>query len=706
MAVKYRGVGIVRWLAKDGEPGKDGKDYEWVFKRTELNIKPSRPRSEPFTDNFVDTANGWTDDPTGVSEYYKFEWASKRVRIAGEWGSFSEPALWAKWSDDGKDGDPGLPGDDGIIRFASTVFRRSDIRLTSNDKPSGGTYLNPEPNRDLNGNIIWHDGIPEGEEMLWASTRIFSSNPAEQSTWSTPTLMSDSPDFEIIYSSSISQPEPPVNTHPYPISTEWSSVASIDTIWMATSRKSRGVWSNWYVVKIKGETGEKGELGAEGPMGDGIESVIISYALHTNGTQHPTAESSWEETIPNPLTKEMYLWTRTVTSYRVKENTTAYTVTYIPKDGEKGDPGEVGSTAIAYTTGEWDFKKVYTRTEKAYPIVTYLKENNKPIHYYKDNIGTIKFDKFVPSLIPGVYNYHLNDIVWFSEFGVSGIFRSKRNNNNYSPNQIAGWANVTHLFTPNNSNEWVKVKDYEMVITEALIANFGKIGGAVFTGSKMMSEKGIDNNGNVSYDYKDYPDNFTPNIEFDFMEGMLKFGKNIRFGHSEGFSVMEFYDNDGKLLYDLGPTGISKIRTTDNSFTEVSLIPLNQTTFKNALESPNAQSIYKNSASTLPTKYYRFTSGKNATGALTDPLNNGKLFKSASTSSGIIPNGVYIDQSAGLLFLLDTEDGRNLIGLPGQSPYNESIVATNPLYNKTLTLYFDGKKDSEVIAYWNGYLIQ
>ena len=34
---------------------------------------------------------------------------------------------------------------------------------------------------------------------------------------------------------------------------------------------------------------------------------------------------------------------------------------------------------------------------------------------------------------------------------------------------------------------------------------------------------------------------------------------NIRFGLKNGYAVMEYYDNDGQLLYDLGPNGISEI---------------------------------------------------------------------------------------------------------------------------------------------------
>lgn len=52
-------------------------------------------------------------------------------------------------------------------------------------------------------------------------------------------------------------------------------------------------------------------------------------------------------------------------------------------------------------------------------------------------------------------------------------------------------------------------------------------------------------------------------IQDGIMEVLGRFGMaNIRFGvNNEGFAVMQYYDNNGNLLYDLGPSGIGELQT-------------------------------------------------------------------------------------------------------------------------------------------------
>ena len=102
----------------------------------------------------------------------------------------------SSWENVGK-----IKGDDGISLFKSTAFARS------NEKPQfpmGGDWENPIPtNTDAEGNLIWYDGIPDGEEIIWSTTRMFSYKNTElESNWSTPVKMADTVDFEVIYGTS------------------------------------------------------------------------------------------------------------------------------------------------------------------------------------------------------------------------------------------------------------------------------------------------------------------------------------------------------------------------------------------------------------------------------------------------------------------------------------------------------------------------
>ena len=98
-----------------GERGIDGDGIQYVFKRftteqTSLSA-PTRPSAPNEGGEWI--PSGWTDDPQGVTETYKYEYVSTIKRVNGVWGLFETPALWAKWSADGKDGTNGKDGKDG-----------------------------------------------------------------------------------------------------------------------------------------------------------------------------------------------------------------------------------------------------------------------------------------------------------------------------------------------------------------------------------------------------------------------------------------------------------------------------------------------------------------------------------------------------------------------------------------------------------------
>ena len=100
-----------KWLVMVRD-GSDGKDYEWVYCRTKVEVAPAQPYSDPDTDGYVPPT--WTDDPVGISEEYRYEWACKRVKTSGKWGDWSNVALVFRYADKGKDGKDGANGKDGL----------------------------------------------------------------------------------------------------------------------------------------------------------------------------------------------------------------------------------------------------------------------------------------------------------------------------------------------------------------------------------------------------------------------------------------------------------------------------------------------------------------------------------------------------------------------------------------------------------------
>lgn len=183
----------------------------------------------------------------GLTSTYRYVYATPSRGVVP-----TNPTYWQILAE-GQKGDKGDDGADGIdglspnTAYKSTVFKRSNTAPTT---PTGGSYANPVPTG-------WSDGVPSGEEKLWASTRIFSSDglDPQQASWTTPRQMTDTADFDVEFSS-VDNPSAP-SGHPN-TNSQWTNTASKATIWMATAVKNNGVWGAWQISRIKGEKGEDG----------------------------------------------------------------------------------------------------------------------------------------------------------------------------------------------------------------------------------------------------------------------------------------------------------------------------------------------------------------------------------------------------------------------------------------------------------------
>ena len=174
---------------------------------------------------------------------------------------------------------------DGNTAFKSTVFLRSNEEPGT---PTGGSYSDPKPDSEP----VWFDGIPRGEETLWASTRIFSIDglyPQEDS-WSQPAPMTDTASFDVEFSDVQVNPGNPTDNPK-----NWSNEGGTDTWWMATRVIKNGVPGEWSISQIKGEKGEDGapgedgkdgidgEDGADGKDGADAEDYIIEASVSSLG---------------------------------------------------------------------------------------------------------------------------------------------------------------------------------------------------------------------------------------------------------------------------------------------------------------------------------------------------------------------------------------------------------------------------------------
>lgn len=243
--------------SKWGVNGKDGDGVEYIYQRTKLPASPKEiTDNNPDQDEYIpQSAPGeqpWFDDPKGVTQELQYEWVSKR-KYKGDthkWGNFSSPALWAKWGDDGQDGQH--------LRVMYTKTSGSDV------KPRDPDRLN------INPGSIWGVGMPTatGKEAIWGIQALVTfdnklvideSLPEEERGWQGPYLITGVPgldgnnfNYQVeAFKQSQTQPEKPTSNDPY----------NPGDGWVLTPDMSTGIW--WKCIAlVQGETGSVIEWGA------------------------------------------------------------------------------------------------------------------------------------------------------------------------------------------------------------------------------------------------------------------------------------------------------------------------------------------------------------------------------------------------------------------------------------------------------------
>jgi hypothetical protein len=186
----------VRISGADGQPGADGRDIEFIYKRSNdmpnLNGADDRPTvNNKNLDGYVPSGDGvnsgWSGSPAGVDEDHKYEWMCQRIKAVGatQWGDWSNVFVWSAYGDTGMDGD-------GI----EYVFKRTtgSTRPTTPSNSSGSTNSQGEwiPSG-------WTDnpsGVSKTYPNEWVSVRKkingswgSFSTPAKWATYSeTPTV--------------------------------------------------------------------------------------------------------------------------------------------------------------------------------------------------------------------------------------------------------------------------------------------------------------------------------------------------------------------------------------------------------------------------------------------------------------------------------------------------------------------------------------
>ena len=379
----------IRLTGEDGEPGADGKNIEFIFKRsnnipTNLDVPTLNKQTTGYIPNWVqsdpdqyhvDQNTGWEDHPLGVGNatvggqqvFYKYEWMCQRIKPSGvnqDWGNWIGPFVWSAYGDTGMDGD----GIEYVFYLGSkpsatppgpTAKIKNKTSVQSWD---GGVYLNPNHGTTIQSNDWlpknwptstygewdgWHTNYglynPQGE---WIPKVVVGTNNSSSNYWSDDPTGVDKDHQE-----------------------EWVCLRKrTEGIWGAYSDPA--LWASWGTkVSIEGGwwyiNGQQTQYRAEGKDGKGIQlKGSVDFRSNFDKNKY-VSDNNINETDASKLTtleeirpRESNTYTIEIGDcYVVKNNRYLYACIHNDQayNSETNPLGWV--TNDGYGTSNWDWSK-------------------------------------------------------------------------------------------------------------------------------------------------------------------------------------------------------------------------------------------------------------------------------------------------------------------------------------------------------------
>ena len=500
----------VRITGPDGRPGEDGDGIEFIYTRTDDETAPHRPTESPNTNGYVPPT--WYNHPTGVDSIMICEWFCSRNKINDTWSDWSTPGLWAKYGQNGIDGD-------GV----EYIFKRTkdDIR------PSTPTSVNQE------------DFIPEGWEdnpigvdkewiYEWVCKRKYSGETKAWGAYSMPAIWAkfgkdgedgtgeDGTIWKIYYAKTSSPNEEPVivknEINP---GSNWSSTVPKkekgEAIWatngqFTTNNDLLGEWSDPYLISgIDGENGINGTSGVPGVNFDilySLGTVDEPDADHTEANLQKRNPDGWLKDLPSVTEEKPYIW---CIQGRIAPDDTLEDGKWqgpIKLSGTNGINGKPGGNRISYPTGIYDVNKTYTCTDDSAPYV-----------------------------------FDTND------------------GNFWLLNTVMSWKGTeqSNKFPHEDTKNWVKLEAFEAVYNKVAIIANGSVGSMVFNDEFVFSMQG--SGSHFENFNKDDPMNssnlFRPNYLLNCETGEMWLGEGASYFNKDGSGYLAnkniSWDTEGNL---------------------------------------------------------------------------------------------------------------------------------------------------------------
>ena len=686
-------------LIESGKDGADGQGYEWIFKLSATEQEMSAPDSIQ-QDQYI--PSGWTNNPQGVSEAVPYEYGSVRTKKDGKWSSFSKPAIWAKYGRDGIQGLQGLQGEKGEQGIQGTPGADGKssyfhLKYANDSKGSGmnetggdyiGTYVDNNPTDSNNpGDYTWM--LVKGAQGEKGENGIPGVDGANGQTSYLHLAYANSADGSVGFSVTDSANKEYIGQY-----TDFTLADSTD-------------YKKYKWTKIKGEQGDS--MSTHGNWRSGlvvpklgiVQMAGCSYVAKVE-TSNPPLFTMLDKSGNRIVGKDgRYILTGTV-------NTAEYDLLAERgkdgKDGQDGAQGPQGPQGIAGTNGmpglpgcivryaEWQAGYEWRNDEAAttgtrYLDVAFVSSNTAASGWnvYKCKVTHVSADDNAPG----------NATFW-EEFSVNvpAIFT----------NVILGKSAHIDLMQGND----LLIKKPDATVTTGMSGTQEGDKTRIWAGAtkenKDVAPFSVNEDGIVTAEmFRTARGGCRMEAENGVISIFGSIAKNIEFGvNEEGLAILRYYDNDGTMLYDLGPNGLSSVKRDNDSWRLMRLAYVGSSQAEIFTE-PNWRNVqwpfYR-----LGTNYYQFLSGYIGN-AMNDSKNNRKVF-TAQNKTTTIPDGWYVEvNNDGYIALTERETYIPTSGAPtDMKPQNPNVNTSDHIYIQRVVHYLGGQAFETIKTYFNIYI--
>ena len=445
----------VRISGDNGDAGGDTRTREWIYNYHNRGYQGPDGEYSPHgeaggndtndytTNDFV--PEGWYDTALAVSKEEPNVYASWRdfIEEDEEWEDFNEPILWSHWGENGTDGD----GVQYIYKLYYSELSAQDRDLATPikdefDEDTGEWTVKNNPD-DLLPDVAWSDDpLTPTSNKRYCYCSIIKKVNGEWGDFSEPSLWSvNSGAYTLVASPATLSFNP--NTNKY-VGADSSGNVSI---------KVEAFFGNKNIsISTTGVDTTKAAVSMSKRLANGRLGTPIKVPM-SNSVFTETVSNTDVVNPSNPSQGEVIRYDFELLVNGKWENnsysggtTVAQCSVPVIKNGANGVAGTAGK--MFYQAGIWNSANTYVCNEKTCPVVYY---SGTKKYYYLDYVGSVS-----GSDVPGT------------------------------------------------STKWALVDNFGVVMTEALFADFAKLGSFVISGDFFFSQNGVIYRDQQDFDHEEY----------------------------------------------------------------------------------------------------------------------------------------------------------------------------------------------------------